>query len=102
MERKTARHDCTNICGLARFHCWEEICRKVSGDAEKGRFLSLRFPWKLLTKSNRSCASWWIAYHHTLQWKDEMIPYSMAKHLIIIAVVGTEEDDETLVYVKKF
>lgn len=61
-------------------------------------------PWKFLTSSDKSCASWLIAYHHGLRWNDGMIPYSMAKRLITMAVVDTEEnddnDDKTFVYVK--
>lgn len=59
-------------------------------------------PWNLLTKSDKSCASWLIANHHGLRWEDGNVPYGMAKRLITSAVLGTEEDDETstLVYVK--
>ncbi|KYN03588.1 hypothetical protein ALC62_05561 [Cyphomyrmex costatus] len=53
--------------------------------------------WNLLTRSDKSCASWLSAYHHGLRWEDGMVPYSMAKRLIIEAVI---EDDEALVYVK--
>jgi len=42
-----------------------------------------------------------------LQWEGGMVPYSMAKRLITMAVADTEEDDddddddnETLVFVK--
>jgi len=45
-----------------------------------------------------------IANHHELQWKDGIVPYTIAKRLITIAVTGTEENDdddnEALVYVK--
>jgi len=57
-------------------------------------------PWKFLTKTDKSCASWLIAYHHELQRKDRMISYSIAKRLITTAIVGTEENNEALVYVK--
>jgi len=50
-------------------------------------------PWNLLTKSDKSCASWLIA-NHGLQWKDEMVPYSMVKYLF--TSVGSEDDDATL------
>ncbi|KYN50187.1 hypothetical protein ALC62_03755 [Cyphomyrmex costatus] len=59
--------------------------------------LSCPMPWNLLTRSDKSCASWLSAYHHGLRWEDGMVPYSMAKHLIIEAVT---EDDEALLYVK--
>jgi len=32
--------------------------------------------WKFLTRSDRSCASWLITYHHVLQWEDGMVPYN--------------------------
>jgi len=40
---------------------------------------------------------------HRLQWED-MIPYSMVKRLITIAVIGVEENDDNnaLEYVKGF
>lgn len=61
-------------------------------------------PWNLLTKSEKSCASWLIACHHGLQWQDGMIPHSMAKRLITTAVFDTEEndDDEALIYIKGY
>jgi len=58
-------------------------------------------PWNILTKSEKSCASWLSAYHHGLQWEDGMIPYNIAKCLIIKTIIGVEENDnKTLVYVK--
>lgn len=63
-------------------------------------------PWNLLTKSDKSRASWLIANHHGLLWEDGVVAYSMAKRLITTAVVGTEEDDDdevpSLVYVKGY
>ncbi|XP_070159584.1 uncharacterized protein [Polyergus mexicanus] len=58
--------------------------------------------FNLLTKSDKSCASWLIANHHGLRWEDGNMPYDIAKHLIKSAVLGTEEDNDTstLVYVK--
>ncbi|KYN22255.1 hypothetical protein ALC57_05340 [Trachymyrmex cornetzi] len=53
-------------------------------------------PWKFLTRSDRSCASWLSAYHHGLRWEDGMIPYSEAKRLITAAVF----EDDAIVYVK--
>jgi len=50
-------------------------------------------PWNLLTKSDKSCAFWLIANHHGLQWEDEMIPYSLARHLITSVVIDTKDDD---------
>ena len=58
-------------------------------------FMSL-VPWKFLTRSDRSCASWLIAYHHGLQWEDGTIPYNEAKRLITMAVF----EDDAVVYVK--
>jgi len=39
-----------------------------------------------------------------MQWEDGMIPYNMTKHLIIIAIIGAEENDDnkTLVYDKGY
>jgi len=59
------------------------------------------YPWDVLTKSERSCASWLIANHHGLQWEAGMIPYMMARHLITSAVIGVEDDD-VLIYVKGY
>jgi len=53
-------------------------------------------PWKFLTRSDRSCASWLSAYHHGLRWEDGMIPYNEAKRLITTAVF----EDDAIVYVK--
>ena len=53
--------------------------------------------WNFLTQSDKSCASWLIAYHHGLRWEDGTIPYSMAKRLITMAVADAEEP---IVYVK--
>ena len=53
-------------------------------------------PWKFLTRSDRSCASWLSAYHHGLRWEDGMIPYNEAKRLITVAVF----EDDAIVYVK--
>jgi len=87
----------TNVCVPARIHYWEKVCREGSGGAEKGNVLSYYIfisplPWNLL-KSDKSCASWLIA-NHGLQWNDEMVPYSMVKHLF--TSVGFEDDDATL------
>jgi hypothetical protein len=62
-------------------------------------------PWSLLTKFDKSCASWLIRNHHGLRWEDGNVPYSMMKPLITSAVLGEEEDEDddempTLVYVK--
>ena len=44
------------------------------------------------------------AYHHGLHWKDGIIPYSMEKSLITLAVIGAEENDDNraLEYDKRF
>ncbi|XP_077258527.1 uncharacterized protein LOC143895348 [Temnothorax americanus] len=49
-------------------------------------------PWNLLTKSDKSCATWLIRNHHGLRWEDGNVPYSMVKRLITSAVLGIEED----------
>ncbi|KMQ83780.1 hypothetical protein RF55_19109, partial [Lasius niger] len=56
-------------------------------------------PWHVLTKSEKSQASWLIGHHHGLQWEDGNVPYSMATRLITKAVMGSTED-EVFVYVK--
>ena len=48
-------------------------------------------PWNILTRSEKSCASWLSTYHHGLQWEDEMIQH--AKRLIIMAIIDAEEND---------
>jgi len=54
-----------------------------------------------LIKSEKDCAFWLNACHHG--WQDRMIPYSMMKRLIAMAVIGVEENDDnkTLVHVKR-
>ncbi|XP_071640900.1 uncharacterized protein [Temnothorax longispinosus] len=32
-------------------------------------------PWNLLTKSDKSCATWLIRNHHGLRWEDGNVPY---------------------------
>ena len=76
--------------------------REGNGGAETGdRFHTLHFlsfvPWKFLTRSDRSCASWLTAYHHGLRWEDGMVPYNEAKRLITAAVF----EDDAIVYVKR-
>ncbi|KYN36167.1 hypothetical protein ALC56_09480 [Trachymyrmex septentrionalis] len=51
-------------------------------------------PWKFLTRSDRSCASW-LSVYHGLRWEDGMI-YNEAKRLITTAVF----EDDAIVYVK--
>jgi len=51
-------------------------------------------PWDLLSKSERSYASWLTAKHYELRWKDGMIPYYMAKEFITKAVIGTKDNDD--------
>ncbi|KYN17755.1 hypothetical protein ALC57_09944 [Trachymyrmex cornetzi] len=41
--------------------------------------------------------SWLSTYHHGLRWDDGMVPYNMARRLIMEAVL---EEDEANVYVK--
>ncbi|KYQ48812.1 hypothetical protein ALC60_12135 [Trachymyrmex zeteki] len=53
-------------------------------------------PCKFLTRSDRSFASWLIAYHHGLRWEDRMVPYSEAKRLITTAIF----EDNAVVHVK--
>lgn len=58
-------------------------------------------PWRLLSRAEKSQATWLIANHHGLLWEDGNIPYSMAKRLITMAITGAvKEDSSRLVYVK--
>jgi len=59
------------------------------------------YPWDVLSKSERSCASWLTANHHGLRWEDGISPYYMAEEFITKAVIGTE-DNNNLVYVKGY
>ncbi|KYQ48640.1 hypothetical protein ALC60_12308 [Trachymyrmex zeteki] len=54
-------------------------------------------PWRFLTKSDQSHASWLISHHHGLRWNDGVVPYRMAQRLISEAVLG---ESEAIVYVK--
>ncbi|KYQ50566.1 hypothetical protein ALC60_10343 [Trachymyrmex zeteki] len=54
-------------------------------------------PWRFLTKSDQSHASWLMSHHHGLRWNDGMVPYRMAQSLISEAVLG---ENETIVYVE--
>ncbi|KAL6417116.1 hypothetical protein ACFW04_014679 [Cataglyphis niger] len=45
----------------------------------------------LLTRSDKSCASWLIANHHGLRWEDGNVPYNLAKYLITSAVLRMSE-----------
>jgi len=78
----------------------KEVAMLKKGSVLSYYIFASPYPWNLLTKSEKSCASWLIA-NHGLQWEAGMIPYSMARHLIISAVVDTEDDD-ALVYVKGY
>ena len=59
-------------------------------------------PWNILTRSEKSGASWLSAYDRELQWEDEMIPYNMTKRLITKAIISVEENDDNkaLIYVR--
>ncbi|KYQ48097.1 hypothetical protein ALC60_12866, partial [Trachymyrmex zeteki] len=54
-------------------------------------------PWRFLTKSDQSHASWLMSHHHGLRWNDGVVPYRMPQRLISEAVLGESED---IVYVK--
>ena len=51
-------------------------------------------PWNFLTKSEKFCASWLSVYHHGLQWEDGIIPHSMIKRLIMMAVIDAKKNDD--------
>jgi len=115
-SRRIVRYSHANVYGSAKIHKrWEKI--EGSGSVEKkNHSLTLHFffceppiLWYLLTEFyfyviEKFYASWLIANHRGLQWKNGMV-HSMAKRLITITVTGTEEDDdddnEALVYVKE-
>ena len=56
-------------------------------------------PWRFLTKSDQSHASWLMAHHHGLRWNDGVVPYRMAQRLIAEAVSCGES--EAVIYVMK-
>lgn len=60
-------------------------------------------PWHLLTRADKSKASWLMTNYHGLQWNDGYVEYDRAKNLITAAVVGDgkhKDDTSQLVYVK--
>ncbi|KYN19054.1 hypothetical protein ALC57_08727 [Trachymyrmex cornetzi] len=78
------------------FDCKENVPANTSGTVFTHYIFTSPLPWKFLTRSDRSCAYWLIAYHHGLRWEDGRIPYSEAKRLITEAVF----EDDVIVYVK--
>ncbi|EGI61839.1 hypothetical protein G5I_09869 [Acromyrmex echinatior] len=56
-------------------------------------------PWRFLTKSDQSHASWLMVHHHGLRWNDGVVPYRMAQRLIAEAVSCGES--EAVIYVKR-
>jgi len=79
----------------------KEMAVLRNGPILSHRIFTCPTSWNFLTKSEKYCASWLSAYHHGLQWEDGMIPYSMVKHLITIAVIDTKDNDNNnLVYIK--
>ncbi|KYN17405.1 hypothetical protein ALC57_10306, partial [Trachymyrmex cornetzi] len=56
-------------------------------------------PWRFLTKTDQSHASWVMTHHHGLRWYDGMVPYRIAQRLIS-ETVGRESG--AIVYVKGF
>jgi len=101
-SRKIIRH--TDVCGSAMIHRWKEICCEDSNSAKRELFSHITF---LQTQCHGSywqdperLPGWLLI--HGLQWEDGMVPYSMAKHLITMAIVDTEknddDDDEVFIY----
>ncbi|KYM94590.1 hypothetical protein ALC62_14780 [Cyphomyrmex costatus] len=68
------------------------------GFCEDYRRVVINARHEFLTRSDRSCASWLIAYHHGLRWTDGTTSYSGTKRLITSAV--REEEEDAVVYVK--
>jgi len=108
---RIVRYGHANVYGSAKIHHWRgDLPWRKWVVLRKGTILSHYIfaspSWDLLTEFEKFYASWLIANYYGLQWKNGMVPYSMTKRLITIAVTGTEEDDdddnEILVYVKEF
>jgi len=71
----------TNVRGSARLYHDETFVVKEFAVLRERHVLShyifgSPYPWVLLSKSERFCASWLITKHHILQWENGMIPYS--------------------------
>ncbi|XP_071653221.1 uncharacterized protein [Temnothorax longispinosus] len=64
----------------------KEVLRK--GCVPTHHIFTYPMPWNLLTKSDKSCATWLIRNHHGLRWEDGNVPYSMVKRLITSAVLA--------------
>ena len=90
------------VCIFLRICCGDKrfVVKEVA-DLKNGSVTHYIFtcpmPWRFLTKTDQSHASWLMAHHHGLQWKDGMVPYRTAQRLISEAVIG---ESEAIVYVK--
>ena len=81
----------------------KEVAILRDGSVLSHYFFGSPVPWHVLTKFEKSQASWLIGHHHGLQWEDGNVPYSFAQRLITKAVMGSTEDEDgsfPLVYVK--
>lgn len=60
--------------------------------------------WHLLTRSDKSRATWLTTNHHEIQWNDGNVPYNKAKRLITAAVSSDMNGDHVsrLIYVKGY
>ena len=98
---------------LQGFHVGKKFIVKEFAALEKGTVVSHYVfasptPWRVLTRSERSCASWLTAYHHGLRWEEDgEIPYSAMRRMVTRSVLGAkamDDDDDyasvVVVYVK--
>jgi len=50
-------------------------------------------PWKFLTRSDRSCTSWLIVYHHGLRWDGLIQQGEMSDQMVVF-------EDDVIMFVK--
>ncbi|KYN10293.1 hypothetical protein ALC57_17579, partial [Trachymyrmex cornetzi] len=75
----------------------KEVAVLKNGNELTHYIFTCPMPWRFLTKTDQSHASWVMTHHHGLRWNDGMVPYRMAQRLISEAV-GRESGP--IVYVK--
>ncbi|EGI66655.1 hypothetical protein G5I_04771 [Acromyrmex echinatior] len=75
----------------------KEVAVLKNGSEMTHYIFTCPMPWRFLTKSDQSHASWLMAHHHGLRWNDGVVPYRTAQRLITEAVSG---ESEAVIYVK--